>query len=86
LFGAGAPLTLARYFHGSLTAYEAEDRLRGKPKGTFLLRFSSSEAGGYALATVLSPAEGRKEGRDYFLILFFPSHGNMLVYFFFFLP
>ena len=28
------------YFHGKMTRDEAEDKLQGRPKGTFLTRFS----------------------------------------------
>lgn len=27
------------YFHGKITRYEAEDKLQGRPQGTFLTRF-----------------------------------------------
>ena len=43
------------YFHGNVTLYNAEKALsRKKKKGTFLVRFSSTEPGAYTLSFVTS--------------------------------
>jgi len=42
------------WFHGFLGSAEAQDVLKGKPKGTFLLRFSTSNPGFYALSVAYS--------------------------------
>jgi hypothetical protein len=41
-----------RYFHGEISSQEAERRMGGEKKGTFLLRFSSRDLGCYALTVV----------------------------------
>lgn len=40
------------YFHGDVGTNDAEERLSEKPQGTFLLRFSSSEAGAFTISKV----------------------------------
>eukprot|EP00053_Salpingoeca_punica_P014990 m.136990 g.136990 ORF g.136990 m.136990 type:complete len:417 (+) comp16595_c0_seq2:493-1743(+) len=44
--------SIDRYFHGTIDRKGAEDMLRGKPFGTFLVRVSESRIG-YSLSTVL---------------------------------
>lgn len=41
-----------RWFHGEISAPEAEKKLAGKEKGTFLVRFSARDPGCYAISTV----------------------------------
>ncbi|KAL6071019.1 Dual specificity protein kinase shkD [Balamuthia mandrillaris] len=40
------------YFHGDMSSTEAETRLDGGEPGTFLIRFSSTERGGYTISHV----------------------------------
>lgn len=46
------------YFHGFLGANEAQDALKNKNKGTFLVRFSTSNPGFYALSVAYSNSVG----------------------------
>ena len=41
-----------RWFHGDITQEEAEDRLLNQPKGTFLVRFSSSSPGCFTISHI----------------------------------
>lgn len=41
-----------RWFHGDLLTSEAEDRLNGQPKGTFLIRFSTSSPGCFTISSI----------------------------------
>lgn len=45
----------APWFHGFLTSREAELLLEDQPPGTFLIRFSRSSGGSFALAFVQKP-------------------------------
>ncbi|KAL6064801.1 Dual specificity protein kinase [Balamuthia mandrillaris] len=45
------------FFHGPISSGEAEKAIVNQKKGTFLLRFSSSEAGGYALTVLNKKAQ-----------------------------
>ena len=38
------------WFHGNISSIQAEDLLTEKAKGTFLVRFSSSNPGSYAIS------------------------------------
>jgi len=40
------------YFHGDIDTDQASLMLKGKPEGTYLVRFSRSTPGGYAISTV----------------------------------
>jgi len=40
------------WFHGDISTIESEDRLRNKPDGTFLVRFSTSSPGCYTISKV----------------------------------
>ncbi|KAN0014456.1 hypothetical protein ACTFIU_000774 [Dictyostelium citrinum] len=40
------------WFHGDISTSESENRLRQKPEGTFLVRFSTSEYGAYTISKV----------------------------------
>jgi hypothetical protein len=46
------------YFHGFLGSSEAQKLLKGKPDGTFLLRFSTSNPGFYALSVAYTGTVG----------------------------
>jgi len=46
------------YFHGFLGSSEAQKMLKGKPDGTFLLRFSTSNPGSYALSVAYTGTVG----------------------------
>lgn len=41
-----------KWFHGDITQEEAEDRLLNQPKGTFLVRFSSSAPGCFTISHI----------------------------------
>lgn len=45
----------ADWFHGFLSSTEAEKLLEAQPPGTFLIRFSKSKAGSFAIAYVEGP-------------------------------
>ncbi len=69
------------WFHGFLSSADAQRGLKGKPDGTFLFRFSTSNPGCYALSAAYSgtvghwriscdkepgqPATFKIDGRDY---------------------
>lgn len=49
---------LYRWFHGFLGSTEAQKALKGKPDGTFLIRFSTTNPGSYALTVAYSSTVG----------------------------
>jgi len=42
------------WFHGDSSTQESEDKLNGQPKGTFLIRFSTSTPGCYTISNINS--------------------------------
>jgi len=51
-------ICIPAWFHGFLSSNDAQRALRGKPDGTFLLRFSTSNPGSYALSVAYSGTVG----------------------------
>jgi len=47
-----------QWFHGFVESTEAQKRLKGKPDGTFLIRFSTTNPGSYALTVAYSNTVG----------------------------
>jgi hypothetical protein len=60
----------ADWFHGFLSSIEAEKLLEGQSPGTFLIRFSKSKAGSFAIAYV----EGPKSTGSFFLVTHHQLH------------